>query len=650
VQFFVFKINAKFKLNPYKAMILKQLDDFYNQVNWNEIKVVRTLHSVTLQVELNHTVREEKLPPVVVNREENDCANEDCSSSIIISETDSVRDIECQSQNDYEEVEMIAEDFQCCKCDKIELNNSQLEIHEFTHSLMGGEIEQEVRSNQMSDDRWKCSMCLKEFDSSNLLTRHLLMFHAYELWTGINKVFNVMSEMIDFSMINTYMFYIGEQLIAADIDMPFEARQYFYEFYSTFKENEEEVMVQDSDCVDHLSDVPSENETFECYTKEIELPERIPDDRAWIREEISCRREIVETESGGTKFIYRCGMCNYSTATAPGFRYHLAHKHLQEKPKSGDFQEPAQVKSKVARSDKIPKNSCLKCNLKFKDTRSCTAHQQIHELFEVVSNFTSFPCCPTCNLMFANESTLNEHLMKHENNEDIREAIAVPSGAVVMQGKPMNSKNQLDEDCSESDFEFGWSCAHCANKKFSKESQCRLHILMSHANSFVCPIDRMEFSGFKSVSLFSHHLRNKHAQLFPSMTFACTFCQTEFTSVFDKLAHMKNCAEKKFACDHCSRRYFKKKELVTHLRFVSGEVVFPCVYTNCTKKCETASDLAIHIRSHTKEVTNMMDYGLESIETNIDSRSRNLTPARNVKRPSALSLPGALIWKVTVPR
>ena len=125
---------------------------------------------------------------------------------------------------------------------------------------------------------------------------------------------------------------------------------------------------------------------------------------------------------------------------------------------------------------------------------------------------------------------------------------------------------------------------------------------MLHAASFTCPIDKREFIGFKAVSLFTHHLQNKHsAELFPELTFSCTFCKMEFPSIYDKLSHMKTCSLKKFSCDHCGKKFFKKGELSSHLKFVSGEIFFSCKY--CEKKCETMSDLKIHWRSHTKEVS-----------------------------------------------
>jgi len=124
-------------------------------------------------------------------------------------------------------------------------------------------------------------------------------------------------------------------------------------------------------------------------------------------------------------------------------------------------------------------------------------------------------------------------------------------------------------------------------------------MLMVHSSAFVCPIDKREFSGFKSVSLFAHHLRNKHSELFPELKFACTFCKMEFPSIYNKLSHMKSCSSKKFGCDHCDKKFFRKVDLKAHIRFVSGELFFSCKV--CSKRCETMSDLKIHIRSHTKE-------------------------------------------------
>lgn len=235
-----------------------------------------------------------------------------------------------------------------------------------------------------------------------------------------------------------------------------------------------------------------------------------------------------------------------------------------------------------------------------RDKKQFTSHHNCHDLFKVIAEYYSFPACRTCDKLFIDDRALATHLENHNTKGDILLPIRTERvGACIEQGKQL-SKNPIEIKGDEiSDDGLTWRCGHCT-KTFNKEASCRFHLLMTHVAIFVCPLEKREFSGFKAVSLFTHHIKNKHSELFPELTFTCTFCKMNFPSIYDKLSHMKSCSLKKYTCDHCGKKFFKKCDLNSHLRFISGELFFPCQH--CGKKCETRSDLKIHLRSHTKEV------------------------------------------------
>lgn len=72
-----------------------------------------------------------------------------------------------------------------------------------------------------------------------------------------------------------------------------------------------------------------------------------------------------------------------------------------------------------------------------------------------------------------------------------------------------------------------------------------------------------------------------------------------FVDEFKKLSHMKECTEKEFECDYCSKRFFKKYALVKHIHFHVGINVLTCDI--CGKILPNTMRLKIHMRSHSNE-------------------------------------------------
>lgn len=588
-------------------MIQTQVDDFLKQIkNLEEIQVVRKLHSITLQVDQDSIMNNVT--------ESNDCDKsqadenevhdyEEVLSEVLTEEEEDEEEIEDKTSREEDIVVIVSDCSQCPKCDEITTSNERCEIHEFfKHSLLGTQIENEAEvSQEMSESlQRKCGTCLAEFDEPTAFAYHLVVEHSSEILTQVNQLFGVNEVAVNLNIINKYISHVKELICDGEGRIDERVKQYFYQIYSG--EAGKQIEEDDEEETENFS-----TEMFEESTEVIEFkqPKSVKntvnlsnlddESREWVRNEINTRKKHIENEFGVARVIYRCAYCNiYSSNSAPGFRYHLISKHLKE----NDIRELREVQTENVippMRSKIGRNTCDECNLKFKDQKMLISHRNSHELFETISQYYCFPACHTCNSLYIDESSLNIHLNKHDANKDVTQPILVPSGAIIIQGKRVAISQNTQEVPSK---EFSWRCGHCT-RKFSKEPACRLHLLMVHASIFTCPMDKREFSGFKAVSLFCHHLRNKHPEIFPDMMFPCTFCNLEFTSIYDKLFHMKSCSEKKFECDHCHKKFFKKGDLVSHLKFISGELFFQCKM--CKKKCETLSDLKIHERTHTKE-------------------------------------------------
>jgi KRAB domain-containing zinc finger protein len=239
---------------------------------------------------------------------------------------------------------------------------------------------------------------------------------------------------------------------------------------------------------------------------------------------------------------------------------------------------------------------CNPCGLKFvngttKKDKSLEIHQQIHVILKVISQSYELPKCLECKVMFSNNEDLYNHQMTHDRNE-IYPAEGM-SHFVAVKFKESQSTSENSES--------SWKCGHCSNVNFQDETECIEHQMIVHSKQLICPFDYLEFTGIRGLGLFYNHMKNKHSEMFPQLSIFCSYCGEEFSNVFDKLTHMKTCDTKKYHCDHCQKTFFKKSQLIRHLKIVSGDISFICEI--CSKKCMSTMDLKLHHRKHTNEKT-----------------------------------------------
>lgn len=564
--------------------ILSQIDDFLGQkdVCLSKIKVIRTINSITLQYD--EDANEIKAIPKI-EKEHSD-------------------------NNDYEMI-MMSDAFNCTKegCLRVESSEIDLEIHEFlNHTTFGIQLETEIdackvfiNENSVTNYLLLCSLCNTQVENSDILLLHFLEDHCNEIIKHINMTLS--KQFVDTALLSKYIFYIRNCLNGnnQEASRESEVRNYFYQIYGNANTDgdadgeDDETLADDifeENVLDHM-DIDIKENILIPVSSPIKIEKRENtsdlslDDREWLRQELARGKIAKDHENGSRGIVYHCMVtksCNYVSNSSSGLRYHLLMKHLSTRKSSFDDGKQVEEIEKYTIpifKNNSPKNCCHECSLKFKDHRSFELHEKCHELFSNIAQHTSFPICNTCNIKFLDEKTLSLHLEKHnqgKNRKNLREPILVDIGAVREQGKPLINRSYGGICPGETvENEFSLKCGHCEElKTFTNEDYCNFHMIMTHVVCFTCPIDRMEFKGFKCVSLYVHHLRNKHPELFPNLSFKCTYCSIELPTIYEKLQHMKNCDSKQFTCDHCDKRFFKKNDLALHLKLVTGEIQFEC--------------------------------------------------------------------------
>lgn len=263
-----------------------------------------------------------------------------------------------------------------------------------------------------------------------------------------------------------------------------------------------------------------------------------------------------------------------------------------------DYEELQNLLERKRRTLKIEANAnlCKDCGIQFvngtsKKEKSFEIHKECHKIFSVVSQYYQFPKCEVTNTIFVN----NEDLEKFSSDQQAYKLFpyeGMISKISVKIKEAVGSASSNDDDLD------AWKCGHCG-ERYLTENECNSHVMLLHSRKLICPVDHMEFEGNRGISHFNIHMKNKHSEMFPDLVIFCTYCREEFSSVFEKLAHMKHCSEKKFECDHCSSKFFTKTVLTRHLKIAFGEIAYVCEV--CSKTCSSTMDLKLHRTSHTNQ-------------------------------------------------
>lgn len=272
--------------------------------------------------------------------------------------------------------------------------------------------------------------------------------------------------------------------------------------------------------------------------------------KLWLQHQLQSQKEFVET-SEGVKVSWTCSECSYVTNNRGRFRLHLQKFHTTVLVRGPN------------------KHSCFDCHLRFDGENHLNVHKNCHRIFDVIAPHAHYPSCDCCKLFFCSDDDLQMHLQRHKETPEAVNDPIIAIGVVHRNGEAfVNDEEELPEVLDSN----APTCGHCLFK-FRSENECKHHIMLYHAISFTCPFDSRVFSGIPTLS-FGNHLRQCHPDIFPDLEIVCSFCKMQFETVYDKLAHMKVCKAKNFQCDHCDRSFFRKAELLHHLKVVTGLMVF----------------------------------------------------------------------------
>lgn len=325
----------------------------------------------------------------------------------------------------------------------------------------------------------------------------------------------------------------------------------------------------------------------------------------------SCRMSIEE--DGKLRKIWKCSECLKIVKTKDGFISHVVSEHpavfhliddYQSQPMADTFPanfindesslktltEQVMNERGIIKIDGY-KKSCSTCGLFFK--HHYKTHLECHKTFKQLAPSLHLPKCDQCKIVFGNHEAHQTHITTH--SDSVKALAIYPSdGLAYFGGKKFKEPSGTADNAVDEASPF--KCGHCL-AMFWEESECITHQMMLHINPLICPIDLLEFSGSRGMTLFNFHMKNKHPELFPDLKYNCTYCHEEFSTIFQKLNHMKNsCDEKKLNCDGCGKRFFSKVKLAHHLRTEKGLLKYECEI--CQKRCLNSMDLKIHQRCH----------------------------------------------------
>lgn len=375
----------------------------------------------------------------------------------------------------------------------------------------------------------------------------------------------------------------------------------------------------------------------------LELTQEMQD---WIANEYRERRVLIETVDGNTS-EWTCGICNFTCTAGEAFRSHLVDMHMKNKnshiavssERKLDYQQQQQwILSQI--KHEIDKDwTCLKCEFTFKTEkqlkqhlmqhvltlttdefesavkmetqrprkaktikfqwtcrecwfqfsaqRSFDSHMRLHDTLKGMNPFTVVNYCEECQMFFRNVEDLAIHVEAHAEGL----SSLVPAEGIALQKTILFKRLPVPLEAQEGKS----TCGHCG-RKFEGEINCKSHLLIHHVNPLVCPKDGRQFFAMQP---YICHLQKVHSDMFPE-SLLCTHCRMNFDNIYDRLAHMKQCDEKKFYCDHCNKKFSNKNYLNSHLKREMG--LLSCTCQVCGKILKAKDELKIHLRTHTKEV------------------------------------------------
>lgn len=280
----------------------------------------------------------------------------------------------------------------------------------------------------------------------------------------------------------------------------------------------------------------------------------------------ACKTSIMEKNV--PRDVWKCPDCSRILRHRDSLRHHIKIEHpnmdenetkhiILHRTKTQSDETSNEMISRIAQrleEKEVGKslNYCQECGLKFavaKHYLKPKVHRDCHDTLKVLAPHMLHHKCEPCQMIFNEEDSLSEHLRVHGNPENIQ-----PIQAEGLSKYGASFYKVPTGDADDAMDEVVWKCGHCPVRYFG-ENDLFTHIMLLHSNQLYCFVDNREFTGSGGMSKFTQHMKNKHPELFPNVTYPCGSCKHEFASIYDKLGHQKFCSTKKFKCDYCGKLY-----------------------------------------------------------------------------------------------
>lgn len=264
--------------------------------------------------------------------------------------------------------------------------------------------------------------------------------------------------------------------------------------------------------------------------------------------------------------------------------------------------------------------------------------------------------CATCNKRYSSKQALTKHMEQHVKDEKAEKLKKAASDK--KEAQKTNTTGDNDDDDDDSDFESGldWpmdshECATCKKRYSTKKSLLR-HQLLHEEPNFECDICNVKFyrkdklkahydkcseknpdqvrkcnicgDSFENNEILREH-RAKHVtegilteedlrDIEPKpeekkpgekigrkrrtdiVGLECTECNKQYTSRKGLLRHIQVHEGKKYLCDICPKKFYRREHLKIHV--AKHNMIKPYKCTRCTKRFIKEEQLNNHLSKH----------------------------------------------------